>query len=202
MEQNEQTEQTQWQETNEAYQKNRRRRIRNIVIIAAAALTLILLIIAYALDADKRGYTAGIEGYYQTLNEGSAEAAKFHDQEVTQGGQAFLDGEGYTSVNDWYRAIQRYEIEQLGEKYGEGFTVQYRVISSEKLTDDELEELHGQSVASVGYVKAYRLTVKEHFVGSRADGYEEQEIVAIKNEEGGWQYNIQRWTEYARNREV
>ncbi|SDA14501.1 hypothetical protein SAMN02910447_00853 [Ruminococcus sp. YE71] len=195
-------ENNEWRENNEAFKRNRRRKVITIAAVVSAAAVLILLIVMYALDADKRAYTAGLDGYYKTLNEGSAEAAKFHDQEVTQGGRAFLDGAGYASVNDWYRAIQRYEIEQLSGKYGEGFTVQYRIISSEKLTEEELEELHSKSVATVGYVRAYRLTVKEHFVGDKDDGYEEQTIIAIKNDEDGWQYDIQRWTQYARNREV
>ena len=178
------------------------RTIKKIAPLAAALLLVIVLVIAYALDADKRAYTKGLDSYYKVLNDGTSLKARFDDQEVTQGGQAFLDGEGYSSVQAWYAAIQDYEIKKLSEKYGEGFSVQYKVIDTEKLTEEELEEYHSASVAAVGYLKAYRLTVKEHFTGSKADGYETQEIVAIENEDKGWQYNIQRWTEYVRNGEL
>lgn len=170
--------------------------------LAAALLLVIVLVIVYALDADKRAYIKGIDNYYKVLNDGTSLKARFDDQELTQGGQAFLDGKGYSSVQAWYTAIQDYEIKQLSEKYGEGFSVQYIITKTEKLSEEELEEYHNSSVSTVGYLKAYRLTVKEHFTGSKSDGYETQEIIAIKNENKTWQYNIQRWTDYVRNREL
>ncbi len=189
-----------WIQNNEAYQKNRHRKIKLSIIAAVSAAVLLLLVVIYVLDTDRRNYTKGIESYYETLN--SRSSVSYSKQETTQGGQAFLDARGYSDPSEWYRAIQQYETEQLSEKYGDDFTVQYRIVSTEKLNDEELEKVRSRTISSDEYLKAYRLTVKEHFVGSRDDGYNEQEIIAIKTDKKHWVYNIQRWSEYARSNAV
>ncbi len=184
-----------WLLENESYLKNRRRRRKTAVMLAAAALFIGAAVFFYLRDSDSREYLPGVEKYYDDLNKGSSHKAEYHDQEIKDSTQDFLDDAGYSNVNEWYAALQNADCEKMEEKYGKGFEVKYRIVSTEKLTDEELADIRGKAAAAGEFDKGYRLHIREHFIGSKDDGFEEQDITVSRLEGHTWNFRIGRWLE-------
>ena len=174
-------ENTNWKENNEAFQRNRRRRIRTGIVLALLAAAFAVLGIMNKLEEDKRGYTAALDTYYHGLYEGSDMPNMLSDKEITQEGKVLLGNIDYDSLQ---KILLQKECEQLSDKYGEDFSVQYRITSVERFTDEELNTLRENSMITPDIEKAYHLKVSEHIVGSKADGYEKQEITVLYTELG------------------
>ena len=184
-----------WLPDNESYLKNRkRRRITAAALVLTAVLVAVFAVI-YTKDSDRREYSPGIDKYYADLNEGSGHTAEYIEQEIKDTTEKYLDQNGFADTNEWYAALQQLDCRKLEEKYGKGFTVVYRIEKTEKLTSEELTEISANSANAGTFDKGYRLHIREHFKGSKADGFEEQDIVVTHLKDRIWQFTIDRWLE-------
>lgn len=146
-------------------------------------------------DSDFKGYILVVSDYYQKLNAGSDYGGEYEDQDIKKESKDYLDDRGFSDLTEWYAALQMLDTEIMEEKYGEGFKVSYEIIETEKLSNDELEELASSVAADTSYDKGYKLKVKEHFKGSKSEGDEEQDLTVLHDNRGNWGMLIERWTE-------
>ena len=149
----------------------------------------------YYRNEDFRGYIVVVSDYYQKLNAGSSYGGEYEDQDVKEDVKDYLDNRGFSDLTEWYAALQKLDTEIMEDKYGEGFKVSYEILETEKLSDDDLEEMAAGVAADTSYDKGYKLKVREHFKGTKSEGDEEQYLTVLHDNDGNWGMLIERWTE-------
>ena len=184
-----------WKLNNESYLKNRRRRRITALIMCIVSAVIGLCLIFYNKGADRRMCTELLDNYYEILNERKTDEWTANYNEYNDDAKNYLKESGYKDAKEWFAAIQAIEIKELSEKYGSDFRVGYRLEIIKKMTEEELSDYQKTSPQTTPYDRGYKLSVREHFKGSKSESYETGEIWAVHDESGLWSMHLPRWIE-------
>ena len=184
-----------WLLVNEAYIKNQKSRRKKAIV-----LILILSVFAFAIflglkERDQSAYMYGIKFYYDTLNNGSSYKPDFNKIDTKEETEDYLSENGYASYNDMLILLHQLDAKLMEEKYGEGFKVTYEIEKTEAFTKEELEKYTKNSMTTDDSDKAYRLSMKEHFIGPKGEGIERQYMIVSHSKEYDWLYQGERTNE-------
>lgn len=182
-----------WLLENESYLKNRKRRRITGLIICTVFAVIGLLIFFYYKETDKRICINLLDGYYEILNERKTDEWTANYEEYNDDARNYLKENGYNNPKEWFAAVQDIELQKLSEKYGSNFKVIYRLEKIRKMTDDELIDYQKSSPQATRFDKGYKLSVREHFKGSKNESYETSEIWAVHDEADSWSMHLPRW---------